>query len=148
MDLGGSEEIATRAERIPALSREQTKPNANTNAMLSPLQVFSPGLFANRCLTRRSPDLQVPASSVSASDTGVDRPRPRGGPDASRSGRYGVNPALFAWELMVHCEEAAKSSSKDALRRGGNGLFCGAVVQWCGVGSAGERETIYEHLRW
>eukprot|EP00913_Durusdinium_trenchii_P008761 g8227.t1 len=29
--------------------------------------------------------------------------------------RYGVNPALFAWELMVHCEEAAKSSSKDVV---------------------------------
>jgi len=26
--------------------------------------------------------------------------------------RYGVNPALFAWELMVRCEEVASSSGK------------------------------------
>lgn len=28
--------------------------------------------------------------------------------------RYGVNPALFAWELMVRCEEAAEAGHLEA----------------------------------
>ena len=27
--------------------------------------------------------------------------------------RYGINPALFAWDLMVHCEAACKAGASD-----------------------------------
>eukprot|EP00931_Biecheleriopsis_adriatica_P054715 TRINITY_DN32229_c0_g1_i1.p1 TRINITY_DN32229_c0_g1~~TRINITY_DN32229_c0_g1_i1.p1 ORF type:complete len:340 (+),score=77.96 TRINITY_DN32229_c0_g1_i1:58-1020(+) len=74
---------------------------------------------AVRCVSKGAPRRAMPPVRYDCGDDAFFLARSASGKTetvgiadgVSSWARYGVNPALFAWELMVHCEAAAQSSS-------------------------------------